>query len=102
MIQIGRQIIDENKDIRIYHTRVILTQLPVELAFKFQPTENTLIEAILAIDGVYMVELHPYHVVIMKAQQFQWPEIEPAVKILLSSFSLPVESTLSNRPDEIE
>jgi hypothetical protein len=102
MIQIGRQIIDENKDVRIYHTRVILTQLPVELAFKFQPVENTLVEAILAIDGVSMVELHPYHVVIMKAQQFTWTEIEPAVKILLSSFSLPVESTIANRPDEIE
>lgn len=102
MIQIGRQIIDENKDVRIYHTRVVLTELPVELVFKFQPTENTLVEAILAINGVSMVELHPYHVVIMKANQFSWSEIEPAVKILLSSFSIPVESTLSSRPDEIE
>lgn len=102
MIQIGRQIIDENKDVRIYHTRAILTEQMVELAFKFQPTDSTLMEAILAIDGVSMVELHPYHVVIMKAQQFAWTEIEPSVKKLLASFSLPVESTLSNRPDEIE
>ena len=97
-IPIGRQVIDDMPDLRIYHVRTLMTEQPVELAYKFMPVENPILSALLDIPGVNMVELHPYHAVVNKAQQFEWSEIEPSIKRLFAALQLPLETVV--RPDE--
>lgn len=106
-IKIGRITDTGDNNIRIYQVRVTLTEEPIELAYAKMHPENGVLDALVQITGVQMVELHPYYAVVFKAAMFEWSEIEPHVKALLSALQRPLEGsavTLEDdiRPDESE
>lgn len=92
MIKIGRQLFDSMPECRAYHTRSPLTSLPCEMGAKNEEVENSLLESILSIHGVAACQLTPYVAAVVKATMFNWDEVEPKVKALLTSLELPIES----------
>lgn len=97
MIQIGRQLFDEDKDTRIYHTPVKMLDV-VTCGFAGMPTDSPIVQALLDIPGVEYAEVHPYYLAIKKARMYEWGLIETSVKRLVSTFVVEIE--LVNRPDE--
>lgn len=94
MINIGRQLFDGQPQIRVYHVRQLLTTLQCEVGMKYEPVENGVLESVLAIDGVEAVQLNPYSIAVVKARMFEWDEVEPKVKALLTSIELPIEGVI--------
>ena len=89
-VQIGRQILDEDPHTRIYHVRVCLTEQPREAGIRNESVENPFLDAVLHINGVAIAMVTPYALLVSKGPQFDWTEIEPSIKVLLASFTVPL------------
>ena len=100
-VQIGRQLFSEDTDIRMYHVSTKLVDtVSVSIAGIPQEGSSPMGDAMLTIDGVEQVMVHPYCIVIKKAKMWEWSQIEPKLKALVTSFVLPVANVLADRPDE--
>lgn len=128
--QIGRQIIEGTKNIRIYNSKLLLSskkKLPIitknELdivtwiaqneqirihtefhkagglgvldALAAPEPDHAVVEAILDLPGVAAAIPAGYQLVVIKAEAFAWSDIEKHILLLLSSFSLSLDSLKS-------
>lgn len=91
-IKIGRQLFEDQPEVRVYHVRSMLTDRVNESAGKNDEVENSVLASILDIHGVVACQLSPYVAAVVKAKMFKWEEVEPQVKALLTSIELPIES----------
>lgn len=90
-VQIKRKV--HSEEIHVFHSRVPLTDV-VEAAVRgitFE-YESPVTAALIALDGIVMVQVHPYHAIVQKADAFDWAEIEPAILRLFSSLHLDLPS----------
>jgi len=117
LFKFRRQQIDE--DTRLYHSRTKLTNKRIEAASKGTPPleseemmgvgismgmagtvidpnapiENPILEMALEIEGVESAAVTPYTLLIKKAQQFSWEEIEKSIIKLFTTVHLPLEES---------
>lgn len=96
--QISRKILENEKDARMYFTRTRLCDQPMVVeAGTEQSCPNTLVGALLEIDGIAAVELHMYHVAVHKSPMYDWDEIEPRMLRLLSAMHSDLQEMLDEK-----
>jgi hypothetical protein len=118
VFQFKRQVIDDST--RLYHSRTKLTNKRIEAASKGTPpiedeeimtgvgmtigiagtiidpnapVENPLLEAALEIEGVESAAVTAYTLLIKRAQQFSWDEIEVKVLRLFAAFNMELKGS---------
>ena len=115
MLRFRRQQLDDDRC--IYHSRNVLTEKRIEGAAKGKPpldgedmmgigismgvastiidptapVENPFLELVLEMEGVEMAACTPYALLIVKAKNFTWTEIERSVLKIMTSFHIPLE-----------
>lgn len=117
MLRFKRQILDDDR--RIYHSRNVLTEKRIEGAAKGKPpldgedmmgigismgaastiidpaapVENPILELVLEMPGVEMAACTPYALLVVKAKNFEWSEVDRNVLKILTSLHLPIENS---------
>jgi hypothetical protein len=79
---------DASPNVRVYVSRVELTNLPTETIHRNERTENRLFSDILAKPGVATLVGKPYEIFVQKGDLFTWDEIHPRVLDLLLAVNL--------------
>lgn len=105
---------EENPSVRVFHTRAKLTEAFRESSWKsidiemipagvtdgkrdvpqYMPPNrsSSLMQALLAIPGVEAVDIYTYHVMVKKAELWEWKEITVPIGRLLTSLCYSVDN----------
>lgn len=106
-VGVYRKTFSSDEDIRMYFTKFPLTDKVVfcraggsmlspsdveEGAPFAYGEENAFAECIMEVPGVFVVEVHPYHVVVRKYPHFEWEQIEGRLLRLFAAFAIDIEN----------
>lgn len=87
-LQLSRQQVEGQPDVRVYHSRFPLTEKPEETAQGNEHSDNAVLDIAANIPGVAMVVAKRYALVIMRSPMFEWAEIEVHLLRLLTAVNL--------------